>query len=152
MLGTDCSLASRSSSRLSALRQLVLGDPSLCDRPAPHTSFTRTFIANFGSIRASGTQARSPSPTQACTDTCIICTQPHKHIYSEFGPGGFGCDCRLGLWRDLYGACRAHLWLLLSDGRQLAVCVSVCVVLWPGKGLGERKEPCVCLGHRATSE
>lgn len=45
------------------------------------TSFTDTLIANFGSVGVSGTHAHSPSPTQACTDTCISAhTATRTHI------------------------------------------------------------------------
>jgi len=92
------------------------GDSSLYD---PHI----TSLAHFDCLAQQHTHSHSPS--LACVDTCIAHTV--AHISSELGPGGFGCDCRPGLWRDHYGACRAHLWLLLGDGRQLAVCVCACV-------------------------
>ena len=136
-------------------------------QPPHHThTHTRTHPAehthshtNSGTFRVSGAPTHTVTHSRMYGHT-YICTHSRTNTLAHtvgFRPGGFGSDCRLGLWRDLYGACRAHLWLLLSDGRQLAVCAWVCVLvhaLCPGQGRnqGRRREACVCLGHRASPE
>ena len=92
--------------------------------PNTHTHTHTHTHTNSGTFRVSGAPTHTVTRSRMYGHTCI-CTHSRTNTLAHtvgFGPGGFGSDRRLGLWRDLYGACRAHLWLLLSDGRQLAVC------------------------------
>lgn len=63
---------------------------------------------------------RSDIPTAAWKHTHLLGGVASEHVSVQAllrtnwhvrwpQPGGLGSDCRLDLWRDLYGACRAHL-------------------------------------------
>lgn len=100
LLGADCALASLSSSWLRGPE---------CFSPegflSQHTSFG-VFVVPGTVTQANTTHPPTHPPTLSslCTDArisvCVVAQKPSL-AYGGLGPGGFGCDCRLGLWRDL---------------------------------------------------